>query len=219
MSKKNKIPNNELVSFLKNKTHASSSFIDKLKIAYRPYICPFNELLEHIPENSSVFDIGCGSGMFLSLVQEFKNPSKVFGIEISSELVQHANNMFQNSAAKNYTFSVFNGSTIPDEISTYNYVFMIDVLHHVPKNQQYSFLQELYNKISPSTTFVLKDINASNIFVYWNKLHDAIIAKEIGHELKPTPLIQYLKKIGFKNIQISYKQMFLYPHFTITCNK
>ena len=35
---------------------------------YRPYICPFEALIEEVPEGASVLDIGCGGGLFLGLV-------------------------------------------------------------------------------------------------------------------------------------------------------
>jgi 2-polyprenyl-3-methyl-5-hydroxy-6-metoxy-1,4-benzoquinol methylase len=56
-----------LVDFLKNQ-NPNAKFLDKLKIVYRPYIWPLNELLNEIPKNKSVFDIGCGSGQFALLI-------------------------------------------------------------------------------------------------------------------------------------------------------
>ena len=86
--------NKNLVHHLKNKHVPEPGIISRLKISYRPYICPFKELLEDLPEGQKVFDIGCGSGMFLSLVAEFRNPKAIAGIEIDQKLINNANQIF-----------------------------------------------------------------------------------------------------------------------------
>ena len=34
---------------------------------WRPYICPFEELIKHLPEGAAVLDAGCSGGLFLAL--------------------------------------------------------------------------------------------------------------------------------------------------------
>src|SRR5690606_14887317 len=112
---------------------------DRIKIAYRPLICPFDDLLELIPENSSVFDVGCGSGMFLSLVKAFRNPTKLGGIEISESLIANARAVLGSDFNEQTFLAVFDGKELPENISDYEYIFMIDVYHHIPSDQQKHF--------------------------------------------------------------------------------
>lgn len=214
-----KIQTSELVKALQNSRPSKKlSIIDSLKISYRPYICPFKELLAFIPENEKVFDIGCGSGMFLFLVNKFRKPSKLYGIEIDQRLIENAKNLFLNETEK-IKFSVFDGKVIPHEIQEYKYVTLIDVLHHVPLEMQNQFLGEIFNKMGKNTTLILKDINRNNPFYIWNKIHDFIFSGEIGNEPNPKKLIKLLEEIGFEIQKVNYKMMFLYPHFTLICKK
>lgn len=210
----------ELVQYLKEQSAPSASTIDKLKIAYRPLICPFDDLLEILPENSSVFDIGCGSGMFLALVKKFKAPKKLGGIEISKQLIENAKFVLGEENEQSVYLDTFNGKVIPVEIKSYDYVFMIDVFHHIPKNAQLDFLTQLFEKMKAGAILVFKDIEGGSIFKYWNKVHDLLLAGEIGNEISSRKLKSFLE--GIKQIEIinfNKRQMFLYPHYTYLIKK
>ena len=207
-----------LVSFLKNQ-NAKAPFLDKLKIVYRPYICPFDKLLMLVNDKDTVFDIGCGSGQFALLLAEFCIPKFIRGIEISPGLIENANALLKNHNYPNHHFSVFDGSSLPDEINTSDFIFMIDVLHHIPKYSQVDFLKKLYAKMAPGSKLVLKDIDAGSLFVIFNKIHDMIFAGEIGNEFSFKQSINKLEEIGFKICSTSKKQLFVYPHYTIIAEK
>lgn len=104
----NNVTKAELVSFLKQKIVPSVSILDKIKIAYRPYVCPFDDILNYLDNNKSVFDFGCGSGMLLSLIDAYKTPTRLGGCEISQELVDNANAIIADKGEKSkvYLFEV-----------------------------------------------------------------------------------------------------------------
>ncbi|UOK41246.1 MULTISPECIES: class I SAM-dependent methyltransferase [Flavobacterium] len=213
------IEQSEILNYLKTKS-LNLSLIDKLKVNYRPLICPFDVLLKYVGENESVFDIGCGSGQFCALIAKFSKATTIHGIEISETLVSNAiaiNQEFKNE--KEVTFEVFDGSTIPIEIKKYSIIYLIDVLHHVPKNKQILFLKEIYSKMDVGSKLILKDINADHPFVYFNKIHDLLFSKEIGNEIS----LQFAKKtvesIGFKTIEEFSKTTFIYPHYFLILEK
>lgn len=215
------ISNKELSDFLQSPQVNSAGIIDKLKIGYRPYICPFKELLNDLPEKSAVFDIGCGSGMFLSLVAKYRNPVMLGGIEISQTLISNAQALLKDLTAGIPVFlKAFDGQLLPDEIAEYDHIFLIDVIHHVPKESQVKFIESIYSKMKQGARLVLKDIDAENIILSkFNKLHDLLLSGEIGHELRSSFVKQELERIGFKTSPVVKKRMLVYPHYTITCKK
>src|SRR5215510_5830086 len=164
--------NSEIIEFLVSKT-VNAGFIDKLKIKYRPIICPFNDLIDLGKDKNDVFDIGCGSGQFCALIAKYTKAQKIMGIEISEKLIKNARQVNEEfKASKQMKFKVFDGKNIPDEISEYNLVYMIDVYHHIPPGQQVSFIKQLHNKMKTGTRLIFKDINAGSMFVICNKIHD-----------------------------------------------
>ena len=212
------ITNKEIIRFLTSTT-INASFVDKLKIKYRPIICPFSILLGYAKENKTVFDIGCGSGQFCALVAKFTNVRKIMGIEINERLVNNArivNKQFKN---KELMFEVFDGEIIPNQLSEYDLVYMIDVYHHIPKTYQIQFMKNVYDKMKAGSKLIFKDINAAHPFVFCNKLHDIVFAGEIGNEISNKKAIELLGQFGFKIIKNFTKTSYVYPHYFIICEK
>ncbi len=213
------VSKSEIIRFLSEK-NTNISFIDKLKVKYRPIICPFVELLAYIENNKYVFDIGCGSGQFCSLIDEFTEAENIFGIEISENLVLNAKKINSPSKKnKKIQFEKYNGIDIPQVIQNYDLIYLIDVLHHIPQKNQNIFLKEIYSKMKFGSTLVLKDIDANHSFVYFNKLHDLIFSREIGHELTCSKTTQLATQLGFKIKEIKKMRMFLYPHYFLIIEK
>jgi len=212
------VSSSELLDFLKSGEGANLKGLNRLKTVYRPYICPFDQILNLIPPESKVFDIGCGSGSLLSLIDHFCKPEKLGGIEIDDVLVENAKLLLSSSPVPVSVYK-YDGITIPEEIKEYDIITMIDVFHHVPKSIQITFFDQLYQKMSIGSVLIYKDIDAESVFVYANKLHDMVLAGEIGNEWKAKDVAANLKKSGFACSGIIYKHMIFYPHYTIVATK
>ncbi len=209
----------ELVNFLKKQT-IHSGFLDQLKVNYRPLICPLDELINNIGTAESVFDIGCGSGQFALLIAEFSGVKRIGGVEIDQRLVNNAKELLAPYATRVQTdFNAYDGSALPKSIGTYDLLFMVDVLHHIPKQFQEGFLKKVYDLMRPGARFILKDIDASSPFVYSNKMHDMIFAREIGNEWTFDRAKKVATDIGFKIVDSSKRRMYVYPHYTIALEK
>lgn len=212
------LTNKDLLAYLKSLDFKGGLF-DKLKVYYRPLVCPFVELISRVKEGQKVGDIGCGSGQFALLLAHFGNPSSIFGIEINDRLVKNANQLFEKYGRVQYLFKEFDGENFPDEIEDLDVIFLNDVLHHVPKNAQKDFLKNLTSKMKKGAILVLKDINGSSPFVYCNKMHDLLFAGEIGHELAAKTSQDWLIETNMTIVNSTKKRMYVYPHYTIIAEK
>lgn len=221
MEKSKRIGNAELVAFLKSTT-ADTGFVDALKIQYRPYICPFNDLLSQLSDMGAVrvYDIGCGSGQFALLTAQFTSAAKIKGIEIEERLIHNARQIFARYDFRaDVDFEKYSGDVLPDDIGNYDVVFLIDVLHHVPKDLQRFFIAQLYARMRNGARLIIKDIDAGSPLVYFNKLHDFLFASEIGNEWNASKLRSVCQELGFKVESLTKKRLYVYPHFTLTLQK
>jgi len=215
------IKNSDLVKYMKKVTdgHVKFGFTDRVKMIYRPYICPFNELITLVHKNDVIYDIGCGSGQFVSLVANFSKPRLIYGIEIEEKLIENARLLNKNNENTVFNFISYDGIHIPQEIGLANKVFLIDVLHHIPKERQISFLEDLWNLLKPGTQLIIKDIDGDSHLVLFNKLHDLVFAKEIGNEIGLKKITEILMSIGFLVRSSAKKNTYVYPHYTVIVEK
>jgi 2-polyprenyl-3-methyl-5-hydroxy-6-metoxy-1,4-benzoquinol methylase len=212
------LTNNDLLKFLKS-LDFQAGFFDRLKVYYRPMVCPFVDLIRLVKEGERVGDIGCGSGQFGLLVAEFAKPSFVFGIEISERLVNNARQLFEKYAKTDFAFEIFDGIHFQDRIREMDVIFLNDVIHHVPVPAQEKFIMDLIEKMKPGARLILKDIDGSSSWVICNKLHDLVFAGEIGHELPFNKAKSLLLENRLDILQFSKKRMYVYPHYTIVAKK
>lgn len=212
------INNKAIIRFLKMK-FKGSGFIDSLKIKYRSLICPFISLIKMVKPGDKAGDVGCGSGQFLLLLTEFAQPSYLYGIEISKKLIDNAQSLFSTLPKEKYHFEEYDGIHFPAKLSELDIIYLIDVLHHVPKQQQENFIMDLVITMKPGARLVLKDINGGNPLVYFNKMHDLIFAREIGNEISFENAKSLLIQNGLNIIEQEKRTMYVYPHYTIVAKK
>jgi len=197
------------------------NLIGRLKTWGRPWICPFDEILEYLPEGVSSFDIGCGTGYLLARIAATKHPVALGGIEIREQLIQFARERIrQVSPSVPIALDTYDGRNLPKKISDYDYIWMIDVLHHIPSREQASAMKAIAKKMKPGAVLIFKDIDAGKpALCLANKLHDLVSAGEIGHELSRDAAAKLLRESGLDIIGEGAKRMWVYPHYWHICRK
>jgi ubiquinone/menaquinone biosynthesis C-methylase UbiE len=112
-----------------------------------PYL---TKILNNIPENSHILDVGCGSGKILHAFIEKK--INYLGIDPCNGLLNNAHHDFPD-----YTFQngdILELGKIPK--INFDFVFAIAVLHHIPnKKDRIIALKQLRNKIKTNGEIVI----------------------------------------------------------------
>ena len=106
------LTNKDLLTFLKNK-HIHAGLLDRLKLHYRPLICPYISLINMVQDGQRVGDIGCGSGQFLLLLSAFAKPSFLYGIEISGKLISNAKELLPGIGPDKLQLETYDGINFP----------------------------------------------------------------------------------------------------------
>lgn len=188
---------------------------DRLLMVWRPLICPYHILIEHIPPGSSVLDIGCGMGLWLLLLSRFGRLSKGFGIEIDSRKVEVANSI--KAPEDNLEFLQFGREDRWPE-GSYDCMTMIDVLHHILPDQQEAFLAKI--KEIDVKRIVFKDIDPqAKIKCIMNSVHDVLLSRQLPKYCEKEKVATWFERLGFTIKYINRHDMLWYSHYVIVAEK
>lgn len=197
-----------------------SAFFSKLRASLRRVVCPLGEICRHVPLQSSVFDLGCGTGAILVELIRTRQVRRVGGSETSPSLLAVARDATRRALGTPADSGDFIVSKFPpDRLGSYDCIVLIDVLHHIPRNEQAVFLNLLGQNLQPGARLILKDINADRISVLWNRLHDALFAGNGFQEISLTQAVDLVSAAGLKVLDAYEIQRLWYPHYFVIAQK
>lgn len=193
--------------------YRSASFIQRALNSARPYICPFHTLLKHVPQDSTVLDIGCGSGLFLNLLAYRNIVKRSIGIDAAKQPIETARNALKLIETR--TDITFEHRTVEEGLPDmkFDVVSMIDVAHHIDPNFQRSAIEAAASSVSDNGIFLFKDIGSRPLWRAWaNRLHDIVLAREWIHYVQEGDVQNWMRQKGFSFIHEETINMWWYGH-------
>lgn len=201
------------------RAYDSQTPVAKLKGVYRPYICPFEMVLRHIPRNAAVLDIGCGGGAFLSTIASFCAPRQLSGLEISETALTRARRALRN-VYPTPKLELYDGRNFPNWVHEHEIVLLIDVLELLPHPEQKKFLHRLFQSMAPGSQLILKEINGANRFLkILNQGHNILSGGRPTFENSMIDTMEMVNEVGFNILTHAEKRTLIYPHFALVCEK
>jgi 2-polyprenyl-3-methyl-5-hydroxy-6-metoxy-1,4-benzoquinol methylase len=187
---------------------------ERFLMTWRPRICPFHILMEYIPAGSRVLDIGCGNGLWLLLLSRLGRISGGIGLELNPTKISTANSLKQPT--DHLRFIRYNERE--DWPVGCDCLSIIDVLHHVPVEQQRLFLQRIVS--THAERIVFKDIDPKpKLKRFLNTCHDLVLARQLPNYCKPANVRAWLNEIGYSVRCYDRADMAWYSHYLIVANK
>jgi 2-polyprenyl-3-methyl-5-hydroxy-6-metoxy-1,4-benzoquinol methylase len=178
----------------------------------RPYICPFHELLPVVPRGSNVLDVGCGSGLFLGLLHAFDFGIDGFGFDASPIAMECAQKMAQRHAGGRLRFECVRKED-PWPGGRFDVVSMIDVLHHIPVEQQEAAFRSAASAVRPGGLLLYKDMSESPWYcAAANRVHDLVVAREWIHYVPVARVEKWAAKLELQQSRAHSIRMLWYQH-------
>jgi SAM-dependent methyltransferase len=114
-------------------------FYDKLIAPNQDRI--FKEIKNVIEPNSSVIDVGCGTGRFSFTVSD--KVAKVVGVDLSKKNIDKANQTLSKKSDSNITFHHSTLSHLIEQNLHFDYAVMTYVIHEVNPEERITLLKEM----------------------------------------------------------------------------
>ncbi len=198
----------------------SGSMLRRKMIHYRPYICPFEELITRVPKGSTILDVGCGDGLFLNILAQLQWVSSGLGIDrnkIALATAREANKNILHACELD-----FKQYSIDKEWPSgkFDVVTMIDVLHHLPPDEKQHAIEEAVRHVKPGGLFLFKDMGISPRWRRsFNSLHDFVLSGELVTYTHLNVVASWVESMGAIEVERKTTNRFWYGHETIVFSK
>ena len=178
----------------------------------RSYICPFHELLPYVPRDSTVLDIGCGSGLFLGLLHRFGFDVTGFGFDASRVAIECADRMAQRHANGNLRFEYLDIHAVWPG-GEFDVVSMLDVLHHIPVPRQEKAFRDAASAVRPGGLLLYKDMSETPWYcAAANRLHDLVVARQWIHYVPIATVDRWAEGLQLQTVAAQSIRMLWYQH-------
>lgn len=200
----------------------------RLLAAGRNYICPMQPILEEVPPQATVFDIGCGSGLFLSLLVAQDQCSQIVGCDPNPQALacakKVATRLLQEQGRSIPTIFLESITPVTWPKTKFSVVTMIDVMHHISPQQQQTFFIEAVEGVAEDGILIYKDMCDSPLWkAAANRLHDLVLARQWINYVPLEQVKQWGKECGLELQKEYFYGRFVYGHekliFKKTCTR
>ncbi len=183
---------------------------------YRPFICPFEDLVSAVPRGATILDIGCGGGLFLGLLAAEGRISSGLGFDSSRPAIAVAQQMARLLADKRGEATLeFRCLSVQDPMpeGSFDVVSIIDVMHHVPLAARKTVFQEAVSRLKPNGILLYKDVVEVPLWRSWaNKLHDLILARQWIHNIPVADVEKWAKELHLTTLDSRTINRYWYGH-------
>ncbi len=116
-----------------------------------------------LPSEGRILDVGCGFGLFAGYFAQTQPDRSITGIDTNGKRIEMARHVMQSLGQSGHTF-IAGDARDPQVKGPFDGIYVLDVMHHVPREDQESVLRSLYDLLAPGGVLVLKDITTEPYF-------------------------------------------------------
>ena len=177
-----------------------------------------DEIGQYLPSRGKILDIGCGFGLF-SLYFAHGHPDRqVHGFDLNAKRIATANDSAHKLRMPNVAFHA-EDATKWKGAEQFDAAYMLDIIHHVPREAVDGILGQLRNMVSPTGVVVIKDVNSRPWFktAFTWALDKAMDPKTPVHYWPMDVLKKKLQDNGFHVHAHQMVDVLPYPHVIYIC--
>lgn len=184
----------------------------------RPKLLSVMDLM--LPDEGKLLDVGCGFGLFAAYFAQTQPRRRITGLDPDARRIRIAERTAE-ALGQDSRFVVGDVRTASVD-GAYDGIYVLDVMHHIPRRDQLDVLARLADLLAPGGTLVLKDITTEPhyglLFTEW--LDRVMVGwdEELAyrHHREWGAL---LTELGLKVRMVRVPDVLPYPHVVIAATK
>jgi 2-polyprenyl-3-methyl-5-hydroxy-6-metoxy-1,4-benzoquinol methylase len=185
----------------------------------RPKLLSVMDLL--LTDEGRILDVGCGFGLFAAYFGQTHPRRRIVGVDPDARRIGLAREVARRLGLEQHEFHVGDVRDAPLE-GPFDAAYVLDVMHHLPRDDQRRVLERLRSLLAPGGMLVVKDITTEpragllftealdRLMVGWNEPLAYRHHREWG---------EMLTELGFKVRMVRVPDLLPYPHVVITAVK
>ena len=200
---------------------AGAPTVTRMLQSLRPYICPFEDLIGHVPAGSRVLDIGCGTGLFLGLLWRAGRLCEGVGCDVNERSLQVAKTSLVVPAGEPTSLRFERCHDVNSwPGGTFDVVSMVDVIHHVAVQEQECFIRQAATRVRPGGLLLYKDMVSEPAWRAWaNRLHDLIMARQWINYMRLDAVERVARDAGMVAVARGRANRYWYGHEYLVLRK
>src|SRR6478735_1494495 len=184
----------------------------------RPKLLSVMDLL--LPDEGPILDVGCGFGLFAAYFGQTQPGRAIVGVDPNARRVGLAQNVADTLGLPHR----FHAGDVRDVAidGLFDGAYVLDVMHHIPREEQRPVLARLAELLMPGGTLLLKDITTEPRFgLLFTELLDRLM---VGWN-EPLAYRHHrewgamLTELGFHVRMVRVPDVLPYPHVVIAATK
>ena len=178
-----------------------------------------DEIGQYLPKEGHVLDIGCGFGLFSLYFSELRPNTQFEGFDLNERRIQDATSAAQRLGRTNTRFRCGDATRITVS-GAYNAVYMLDIVHHVPRKTVRPLLATIKKHLQPGGVLLIKDVADRPFYKRWFTwaLDKAMDPKTPVSYWSTQELVALLTDSGFEVYVHQMVDYLPYPHVLYVCH-
>jgi len=199
--------------------YSSGSIFTRFLVSARPLICPLQPIMEKIPPNQTVLDVGCGVGTLLISLAIRGGVGYSIGCDVNSKAIAVAEAAANRLPAEKPEFIVSeNKNLIP--VGPFDVVTLIDVMHHINPKMQRKFFEICAERVRPGGILIYKDMACAPLWKnLFNRFHDAVMSFQHIHYVPIDEITNWGQQIFLARENQEFYSRFAYGHELVVFRK
>jgi len=176
-----------------------------------------------LPAEGRILDVGCGFGLFAAYFAQTQPARRITGVDTNASRIETARKVMAEVGEEGHEFIAGDARDIRKVAAgTFDAIYVLDVMHHVPREDQEALLGCLYDLLVPGGVLVVKDITTEPKFgLKFTELLDRVMVgwNEPLAYRHHSEWGEMLGKLGMRTRAVRVPDILPYPHVVIAAWK